>query len=127
MINKPLSVFQAFGSIMSDTGKSNNKKVLGEEWFPVGEVTVECLRERVPGIDYPPTNRIHVWFARRPLVASRAAILLSIVPPNTDKQFIFDLLGMPLNRDMVGAYQTLLRAKAEKRKIPNPCNWTQAY
>ncbi|KUG16878.1 hypothetical protein ASZ90_013440 [hydrocarbon metagenome] len=101
--------------------------VMGEHWFPVGEVSVESMRERVPGIDYPPTNRIHVWFARRPLITSRAAIVMSILPPNADKEEIFNLLCIPSNRNVMDAYSKLLRAKAEKRKIKNPCDWPQAY
>jgi adenine-specific DNA methylase len=40
---------------------------------------------------------------------------------------LFKLLAIPDNLDVVGLYNQLLRAKAEKRKIKNPCSWTQAY
>ena len=33
------------------------------------------MRERTPMTPFPAPNRLHVWWARRPLVASRAAIL----------------------------------------------------
>ena len=102
-------------------------EVFGERWFPVGEVSVESMRERVPGIDYPPTSRIHVWFARRPLLTSRAAILGSLLPMDYSRKDLFKLLAIPDNLDVVGLYNQLLRAKAEKRKIKNPCSWTQAY
>lgn len=101
--------------------------VLGEQWTPVGEVSVESERERIPGIDYPPTSRIHVWFARRPHLTSRLAIIGAIAPPSVSKEDLFSLLALPINRDIVGLFKILVRAKAEKRKIKNPCDWKQSY
>ena len=50
-----------------------------EQWFPTAAVGAESLRER--GMTaMPPINFLHVWWARRPLVASRAAVLASILP-----------------------------------------------
>ena len=54
-------------------------KRLIEEWLPIKEVGVESRRENSTG-QHPPPNRLHVWWARRPLTASRAAILGSILP-----------------------------------------------
>ena len=34
----------------------------------------------------PPTYYLHVWWARRPLVASRAAVLASLLPADTDRE-----------------------------------------
>ncbi len=111
----------------SDDSQEGTGRVLGEEWFPVGEISVESMRERIPGIDYPPTNRIHVWFARRPLIASRAAIASSLFPVGTDRRIILKTLAIPHDRDVVGAHEEVLRAKAEKRKIKSPFDWPQAY
>jgi adenine-specific DNA methylase len=33
----------------------------------------------------PPTYYLHVWWARRPPVASRAAVLASLLPSDTDR------------------------------------------
>ncbi len=33
----------------------------------------------------PPTYCLHVWWARRPLVASRAAVLASLLPADADR------------------------------------------
>jgi putative DNA methylase len=51
-----------------------------EQWFPAAAVGAESLRERGSAKAYPPINFLHVWWARRPLTTSRAAILASILP-----------------------------------------------
>ena len=56
-----------------------NSKRLIEEWLPIKEIGIESRRENSTG-HHPPPNRLHVWWARRPLTASRAAILGSLLP-----------------------------------------------
>lgn len=51
-----------------------------EQWFPAGVVGAESLRERGSAKAYPPINFLHVWWARRPLTASRAAVVASVLP-----------------------------------------------
>ena len=51
-----------------------------EHWLPIAELGEESVRERRSMTALPPTYYLHVWWARRPLVASRAAILASILP-----------------------------------------------
>lgn len=51
-----------------------------EQWFPAAAVGAESLRERGSAKAFPPINMLHVWWARRPLAASRAVILASILP-----------------------------------------------
>ena len=34
---------------------------------------------------FPAPNRLHVWWARRPLVVSRAAVLTSLLPVDADR------------------------------------------
>ncbi len=53
--------------------------VLIEKWLPIKELSVECQREGSTGL-HPPPNRLHVWWARRPLIVSRAAVLASLLP-----------------------------------------------
>lgn len=57
-----------------------------EQWFPAPIVGAESLRERGSAKAYPPINFLHVWWARRPLTASRAAIVASLLPawPSSD-------------------------------------------
>lgn len=51
-----------------------------ERWFPGATVGAESLRERGSAKAYPPINFLHVWWARRPLIASRAAVVASLLP-----------------------------------------------
>ena len=48
-----------------------------ERWLPIAEIGIESTRERTPMMPFPAPNRRHVRWARRPLVASRAAVLAS--------------------------------------------------
>jgi len=51
-----------------------------EQWLPAAAVGVESRRERGASSALPPINFLHVWWARRPLTASRAAVLASLLP-----------------------------------------------
>ena len=42
----------------------------------------------------PPTYYLHVWWARRPLVASRAAVLASLLPADADHGKFLHVLGI---------------------------------
>ena len=55
-------------------------RVLIEEWLPIREIGVESRRERGASSALPPLYFLHVWWARRPLMASRAAVLGSLLP-----------------------------------------------
>ena len=69
-------------------------KRLIEEWLPIAELGIESVRERTPMTPYPAPNRLHVWWARRPLVASRAAVLASLLPADTDRKTFMHMLGI---------------------------------
>ncbi len=51
-----------------------------EQWFPAATVGAESLRERATFTALPSLFALHVWWARRPLAASRAAVVASLVP-----------------------------------------------
>ena len=55
-------------------------RVLIEQWLPIAEIGAECMRERGASSALPPLYFLHVWWARRPLTVSRAAILASLLP-----------------------------------------------
>ena len=67
---------------------------------PTEAVGVECKRENSTGL-HPPLNRIHVWWARRPLTASRFAITGSLVGDDWTAQNLLELLGIPKGKDPV--------------------------
>ena len=80
-----------------------------ENWLPIDAVSAECVRERSAASALPPINWLHVWWARRPLTISRAAIasaLLSADSPQAMEHF-YDLMGT--HRGVVDE-QRLLRA-----------------
>lgn len=64
-----------------------------EAGFPCHQVGAETTRERDTG-KAPPTHRLHVWWARRPLTPSRAAVLASILPAGTDPDWFLRQLGI---------------------------------
>lgn len=55
-------------------------RVLIEDWFPVAELGIESRRERAAASALPPLSFLHVWWARRPLIASAGVILASLLP-----------------------------------------------
>jgi len=55
-------------------------KTLIETWLPFDAVGAESLRERGASSALPPLCFLHVWWARRPLTISRAAIVASLLP-----------------------------------------------
>ncbi len=109
------------------------KRLLIEEWLPIAEIGIESLRERTPMTPFPAPNRLHVWFARRPLVASRAAVLASLLPADADRKQFMHTLG--IHGDPVAAKQLMDQAAKEidpltgKRQDlgPNPYGYDRAF
>ncbi|MBC7227471.1 MAG: DUF1156 domain-containing protein [Thermoflexales bacterium] len=50
-----------------------------QSWLPFDAIGAESLRD-ASAARKPPLNRLHVWWARRPLTVSRAAVLASLLP-----------------------------------------------
>jgi putative DNA methylase len=57
-----------------------NPPLLIENWLPIDAIGAESKRERGASSALPPLYFLHVWWARRPLTTSRAAILASVLP-----------------------------------------------
>lgn len=55
-------------------------RLLIESWLPIEAIGAESKRERGASSALPPLYFLHVWWARRPLIASRAAILAGVLP-----------------------------------------------
>ena len=55
-------------------------RVLAEEHLPIAPLSIESTRERKVFTDLPPLNYLHIWWARRPIVASEAVVLASLLP-----------------------------------------------
>lgn len=82
-----------------------------EDWLPIADLGIESLRERTPMTPFPAPNRLHVWWARRPLVASRAAILGSLLPADADRKRFMHALG--IHGEPVAAKARIERATKE--------------
>lgn len=65
-----------------------------EAGFPCHQVGAETQRERGASSALPPLYYLHVWWARRPLTPSRAAILGSLLPAGSDPDWFLRQLGI---------------------------------
>ncbi|MEM3361585.1 MAG: DUF1156 domain-containing protein, partial [Candidatus Bathyarchaeia archaeon] len=85
-------------------------------------------RERSASSALPPLYFLHVWFARRPLVASRAGVLGSLLPSSFRREDFLELLGIPADVDLQKAQDRLAQAKASGVKLQeNPFWWDRAF
>ena len=118
-------------------------KTLIEEWFPIETVGCESMRERGASSALPPLYFLHVWWARRPLLASRAAMLASVLPAWSDQLARFarengyfrsqeqyhawfaELCG--IYGDPVAARALLARAREAGKRIANPYTHDRAF
>ena len=75
------------------TEKENSRRLI-EAGFPCHQVGAETQRERGASSALPPLYYLHVWWARRPLTPSRAAVLGSILPADTDPDWFLKELGI---------------------------------
>jgi putative DNA methylase len=82
------------------TRNTRTGKRLIEHGFPCHQVGAETQRERDTG-KQPPDKRLHVWWARRPLTPSRAAIVASLSPADTDPELFVRQLGIERVQAMV--------------------------
>ncbi len=80
-----------------------------EEWLPIAELGIESVRERTPMTPFPAPNRLHVWWARHPLVASRAAILASLLPEDADHERFMHAIG--IHGDPVSVKRRIMAAR----------------
>ncbi len=128
---------------MGDSGREP-PRVFIEDYFPVKEIGIESVRERAAASALPPLYFLHVWWARRPLVASAAAILGSLLPVWTPelaerftgspefesekayKEWFLRLCGVW--GDPVAAKKAITAAKVTGEKLPgNGYGYKQAY
>ena len=96
-----------------------------EHWLPIAALGIESTRERTPMTPFPAPNRLHVWWARRPLVASRAAILASILPADADREKFLYVLG--IHGNPVDARSAIDRARRDGNRVDNPYNYNRAF
>ncbi len=102
------------------------KSRLVERWLPIAEIGIESTRERTPMTPFPAPNRLHVWWARRPLVASRAVILASLLPADADRSKFLNLVG--IHGDPVAVRRRIDQAKRTNENLgTNPYGYRRAF
>src|SRR5579863_4746455 len=92
-----------------------------EEWLPIAALSEESVRERRSMTALPPIYYLHVWWARRPLVASRAAVLASIVPADVDRGRFLHILG--IHGNPVAARRKIDSARRTGVRVENPYDY----
>ena len=96
-----------------------------ERWLPMAALSEESVRERRSLQALPPIYYLHVWWARRPLVASRAAVLASLLPDDADRERFMHVLG--IHGDPVAARIAIERARRTGIRVENPYGYDRAY
>ena len=96
-----------------------------ERWLPIAEIGEESARERRSMTALPPTYYLHVWWARRPLVASRAAVLASLLPEDADQDRLLHLLG--IHGDPVVARSKIDNARRTGIRVKDPYGYDRAF
>ena len=90
---------------------TNQTERLIEQWLPINEISVESVREGGTLAGRPAVNQLHVWWARRPLIASRATVAASMLPADTRRdQFVLNIGTTP---EVVNIRTQMDSAKAE--------------
>ena len=106
------------------TADSGDRRLI-EEWLPVNELSIESIRERSAASALPPLNWLHVWWARRPLVMSRAAVSASLLSANSGYDEFYDLMGT--HTGLVEEQKLLDVAKILGVKVKNPYSAKRAF
>ena len=93
-----------------------NRRLIAE-WLPINKLSVKSLREK-PFTAMPAPNYLHVWWARRPLAASRAAVAPSLLHAGADHDAFIVILGT--SPEVVGINDRLNTAKAADVRLKDP-------
>lgn len=96
-----------------------------EKWLPIAEIGIESVRERTPMTPFPAPNRLHVWWARRPLVASRAALLGSLLPDGVSRDQFLHALG--IHGDAISARSIIDQARRTGKRVADPYGYDRAF
>ncbi|MFP3868926.1 MAG: DUF1156 domain-containing protein [Desulfobacteraceae bacterium] len=90
-----------------------------EHGFPCHQVGAETQRERGASSALPPLYYLHVWWARRPLTPSRAAILASLLPADYDPELFVRRLGIEKVQALVNGQPWTLNGNILAKVIPD--------
>lgn len=97
-----------------------------ERWLPIAALGEESVRERRSMTALPPTYYLHVWWARRPLVASRAAVLASMLPEDADRAKFMHAIG--IHGDPIATKRRIEKSKKTGEDLGlNPYGYERAF
>lgn len=97
-----------------------------ERWLPIAALSEESVRERRSMTALPPIYYLHVWWARRPLVASRAAVLASLLPADVDHAAFLHAIG--IHGNPVATKRRIDIAKRTGEDLgPDPYGYVRAF
>ena len=115
----------AFTRLADDACAKSDRRLI-ERWLPIAELSEESVRERRSMTALPPTYYLHVWWARRPLVASRAAILASALPETADRKRFMHAIG--IHGDPVAAKKRIAIADRQGERLgANAYGYARAF
>lgn len=102
-----------------------------EKGFPCHQVGAETRRERNASSALPPHFFLHIWWARRPLVPSRAAVLGSILDADYDHGTFLQEMGLEMTLIEVAGQNWVITGELLKH-IPSSeftpnAKWTRAF
>ncbi|MBI5293539.1 MAG: DUF1156 domain-containing protein, partial [Chloroflexi bacterium] len=85
-----------------------------EHYLPIEAISAEARREK--SVRKGHISTLHLWWARRPLVAARAAVFGALVPQDAaTPEFVAELCTYPGPKDTIAkAQQLILSAHAER-------------
>ena len=86
-----------------------------EAGFPCHQVGAETQRERGASNMLPPIYYLHVWWARRPLTPSRAAVAASLLPADTEAETFIRELGIEKQVVKLGGQSWVIAGKLLER------------
>ena len=103
---------------------TSNRRLI-ENWLPFNAVSVESIRERAAASALPPINWLHVWWARRPLAISRAAVAAAFLNVDADQDRFFDIMGT--HPGVVEEQQILDAAKITGERLKEAYSLPRAF
>ena len=96
-----------------------------ESWLPIAPLGEESVRERRSMTALLPTYYLHVWWARRPLVASRAAVLASLRSADAERDKFLCMVG--IHGDAVAAKRAIEKARRTGVRVDDPDGYSRAF
>jgi putative DNA methylase len=95
------------------TNMTNDQRLI-EDYLPIEAISAEARREK--SVRQGHISTLHLWWARRPLVAARAAVFGALVPAHAaDEKFVAELCKYPGHPETIKQAQRLiLQAHAER-------------